>query len=157
MRLELLKLAYEIEAIKKTNGLTDGGPSVPETIRELAPHAPPAERRIVSQRQIVVQVTKLQAFGYGCCGGLAVVVVELLTVDLFNVFPNATILVIVSYLIRVLLMVLLGGFTAMLSKPKTPADAVVRGIVAPLLLALVISGAALRSQYPTIQPPVLRN
>lgn len=157
MRLELLKLAYEIEAIKKTNGLTNDGPSVLETLHKVTSHAVTAEAQTESQRQGPAQMPKLQAFGCGCLGGFAVVIFQLVTIDLSNILSNPSAFVFVAYLIRVVLLVLMGGLTAIFRNPKTPVEAFMFGLIAPLLVALVISGTAQHDLQPTAQLPMPRS
>ena len=144
-RLELLKLYYEVEAIKKDHQLSELPPIASDTLTALvqtARNVSDASARPYDKE--LATISRPRKFLFGALGGAAVFLFGALPdfyVGMFGlVGVDVVELVVLTGLIsRGVVLILVGGVTALATNPKTPADAFIRGMVAPLLISLLLS------------------
>lgn len=151
-RLELLKLYYEIEAIKKTNQLSE----LPLVSADNLTQSARTTRNVVDeitrpQEKQVAAISNAQKFIFGCFGGAVILpisaAVALATatpqqaVVLMDVLNMSDVKLLVSLITSILFGAVLGGVIARITNPKTRGGAFVRGLLVSLLAVLVFSWA----------------
>lgn len=142
-RLELLKLYYEVEAIKKDHQLSELLPVSSETLTAIVqttPHVTDESAR--PHEKELITLSRWQKFLFGALGGATIHLVgHLLSPDRFFTimqldFDVALLSIVLS---KFIFLSLVGGVTALVTKPKAPSDAFIRGMVVPLLISLLLS------------------
>jgi hypothetical protein len=144
-RLELLKLYYEVEAIKKDHQLSELLPISSETLTAIVQttrHA--ADESVRPLEKELVALSHWRKFLFGALGGVTISLFgTLLSRDYFFLptelnFDIVFVLLSIT-LSKLIFMSLVGGVTALATKPKTPPDAFIRGMVVALLILLLLS------------------
>jgi hypothetical protein len=136
-RLELLKLAYEVEAIKKQHGLTVSDDATLNLTRLEAGDAiltdPPASTE--------APLTSLQMalYGYAGGGGISLVVLFARLFSSSNSLDPIAWGFLVGLVVRVIIFGVLGGLSAFIFKSRTKYQAVTIGMLAGFGLDLVIT------------------
>jgi hypothetical protein len=141
--LELLRLRYEIEVLRKEHALLELPPEV--IVPELVP-VPMGEASKLSSRQ---------RFFYGALGAVAPIIIQLLFVDVRIVFPSATTVVLVAYFIRLVLLTSLAGVTSFLLPRGISSRGLcfLTGLSMTLLLTLLLQySARTQPERPVLQP-----
>jgi hypothetical protein len=91
-------------------------------------------------------LSKKQRIVWGCIGGLLLILVSLLSVDLSGIIDHReslTIGICIGYVIRVLILISLGGVIVLLNDEVTKPIALVQlGMAAPALVTAYINGAS---------------
>ena len=143
-RLELLKLYYEVEAIKKDHQLSELLPissdtltAIVQTTRHVSDElARPLDKELVS-------LSRSRRFLFGALGGAAVFLFgTLLSLQIFfsmEAWSLQPVAVAAGTISRGIILTLVGAVTALATNPKTPRDAFIRGMVVPLLIMLLLS------------------
>lgn len=98
-------------------------------------------------------------FLIGGMGGIAPVVVNLVVIDLETLLLSVTLLVVISYLIRVVVLFVIGGFVTLLNKERDPFKIFQLGIAAPALITAFLNGnqvsASRQAHLPRVTPAVM--
>jgi hypothetical protein len=145
-RLELLKLYYEVEAIKKDHQLSELLPVSSETLTatvQTTRHVADETAARVHEKELVT-LSRWRKFLFGALGGGTISLIgTLLSRDYFFIttqldFDLAFILL-PAMLSKLIFLSLVGGVTVLATKPKTPPDAFIRGMAVPLLILLLLS------------------
>lgn len=105
-RLELLRLRYEIEVLRKQHGLLEILPEV--TVSETAPAI-----ASVPQNDIP-PLGSFQRFLYGALGAVVPIVLQLVLVHLADVFADVTAFLLLGYSIRLIVFMTLAGVASWL-------------------------------------------
>jgi hypothetical protein len=144
-RLELLKLYYEIEAIKKEHALGDLS-QIPQVLTKATSIDLAIQKHHSPEAQLPPSppLSPRAAFGFGAAGGGMIFVLSIVAVDAVTI-TEATSIALIAVGIRAALLAIIGGFTSWLARPKTPLDAFLRGTLAPAILSMLISGVAVHS------------
>lgn len=148
-RLELLKLYYEVEAIKTDHQLSELLPISSDTLRALAQTTRTGLNASDGSQPYEKETTTLSGmrkFGFGALGGLVVSLLPfLLGPGLYRLWtsteaPRLPItFVFFSLIVNGLFFALVGSVTAWATNSKTPGDALVRGMTVTLVLSLLSS------------------
>jgi hypothetical protein len=146
LRLELLKLRYEIEAIKKEKSLEtfpdERSLLVPVDVWEVS--AKPEE----SPRP---RMTTWKRFSFGAYGAILPIFLNFLLQDWRLIFTESiTIIVILGYAIRLILLVGLAGMASsvFVKKQATPVLCFLVGLSVTLLLTMLLIAASRSSSVP---------
>src|SRR5262245_9004119 len=107
-------------------------------------------------------MSKIAVFSLGGLGGLLPVLTGVLAVDLASVIDHANLLTLgnyLGYLIRVAVLIILGGTVALLNvEVRQPLTLVQLGIAAPALITAYINGAAItppNTEHPQAKIPAI--
>src|SRR6516165_990183 len=92
-------------------------------------------------------------FLVGGVGGIAPVLINLFVIDLEAILVQVTLLVIISYLIRVVALFFVGGFVAYLNQERNPYKIFQLGIAAPALITAIINGNNVTTSKPNVTVP----
>jgi hypothetical protein len=147
-RLDLLKLYYELEAIKKDHQLVEVPPAQSEALNALLlaiDRRPPKVE--------VIGISSSQKLLFGAFGGALMSLISVL--PLLESGPDLTLLTggaIIGLVLRMAIMSGLGAVTAWMTKCKSSSDAIIRGAAIPLLIVLVL-GAVEVSRPPLVAYP----
>ena len=152
-RLELLKLYYEIEAIKKTNQLSE----LPLVSADNLTQSARTTRNVVDeitrpQEKQVAAISNAQKFIFGCFGGAVILPISAAVAFAATATPGGRSayccgrcclrrLSSLSSLPPFFPLYYLGGVIARITIPKTRGGAFVRGLLVPLLAVLFFSRA----------------
>ena len=139
-QLELLKLRYEIEALKKEKGLEPLPPSVSVA------SAPAAA--VTKEGPPLTQTILLKRFLYGGLGALLPLGLTVLIQDSGSMSVDRTQFFVLGYVFRVMILFVLGGMIGALNtRPHaTPIDYIMAGLSISLLLTVIVSSVA---RHPT--------
>jgi hypothetical protein len=146
-RLEVLKLYYEIQAIKKDHQLGD---TPPPSLGQLEPFTrtpsdvDKTDKLDAYEIKPINHISILRKFSYGSLGGVSVFFISLLVTwpTTLEIWERLTPIVLIALATRGLFLALIGGFTAWITNAKTEVDYVMRGALVPLLIALLLSSVA---------------
>ena len=130
-RLELLKLRYEIEVIKKTNELSDIKDVADQEDRVAPiPTPPPVSPMLFRQR-----------FLYGALGAIPALLLPLIVSDLSTNLSSLTSMVLLGYSLRLVFLLCISGFASAvgLRKQATPGKCFLVGLSATLSLSLLMT------------------
>ena len=141
-RLELLKLYYEIEAIKKTHQLSELPSVSADNLTQSARTTRNAVDEIARpQEKQVAAISNAQKFIFGCFGGAVILPISAAgLLEVLDVLRDSPVEVLVVLITPILFVAVLGGVIARITNPKTRGGAFVRGLLAPLL-AVVLSSS----------------
>jgi len=148
MRLELLKLLYEVEALKKDHQLGDMESLLPQRFQERG------TKDALTEAQHKKYLSWSKAMLFGAIGGSGANIAIVLMRD-YTFFSYMVPLELLGLLIAVIFYGLIGGVIAVFSKPLTPTDAVIRGgagTLAILLFVTFMSGGFSRQQFVVPSP-----
>ena len=135
MRLELLKLLYEVETLKKEHQLGDMESLLPQRFqqRETKDALTPAEHQ--------KRLPSLEAILFGAVGGsaanMATILFRFVEDNLF--LSMLTPMAVIGVLVGVILYGFLGGLIGVFSKPLTRTDAVLRGAAGVFVIFLFLT------------------
>ena len=124
MRLELLKLDYEIAAIKKKNGLP--------TLR-----LPAAAKEHKKSRQKKATLSLIGGLIFGALGGMCVVFLRFASITGAAEFSNGKFLL--GAIVGAVSLVMVSALASWASEPKTRLDAAIRGFAIAALIAVLSS------------------
>jgi hypothetical protein len=149
MRLELLKLHYKIEALKKEKGLDDRPPSA----SEMAPTMPSKEV-LPSSGPTKTPLLRRQQFVFGATGALLPVVLNLLFTD---VATTDSPFFWFGLVIRLALFGLIAGIASALLAPTlaTKTNCFLLGLSVTLILTVVIQAQSVRDRSVPIRTSAL--
>ncbi len=149
-RLELLKLHYEIEAIKKNNDLTKAptpsflaGPQTETPTPDTEEEQPLREEQAAPAPAHPVPLNGLQRFAYGAAGAVTTAVLELPQGRLELIVAQHSIAGLLGYGLATLLMVAVAGLTTylLLQKEATPFTCFLTGMAVPLLMKVMLTSS----------------
>jgi hypothetical protein len=144
-RLELLKLYYETEGIRKDHQLDEAVPTGSDDLMSLI-------------RRPVLQVAtdksggnqdglpSARRFAFGCIGGFAVFFISVLNLSV--TIEDASSGFFLGLALKGILLALLGGGFAWLSNARTPASAIVFGAIAPFVISLLLAQIGSGVRFP---------
>ena len=139
-RLELLKLYYEVEAIKKDHQLSELLPVSSETLTAIVQttrNVPDESAR--SHEKELITLSRWRKFLFGALGGATISLFGTVLSQYFFILVQIDFLLLSAMLSKFIFLTLVGGVTALATKPKTPPDAFIRGMAVPLLILLLLS------------------
>lgn len=138
MRLELLKLHYEIEALKKDKGLAEMPPLLDNT-PAIAPTESP------SQVPARGTLSKFQQFAYGAAGALLPIALNFVVLDYS---ANASPMFLAGLFLRLLLFALIAGIaSALLARTlATKTNCFLVGLSVTLVLTVVVQAQSIAHQ-----------
>lgn len=138
-RLELLKLRYEIEAIKKTSELSEitDVPYEPDRVAAATTPAP------------VSPMLFRQRFFYGALGAILPILITFLLADLRGTFSYFTYIVLLGYIIRLIFLISLSGLVSAVAvkRQATPITCFLVGLSVTLFINLLLTSTTLRPVF----------
>jgi hypothetical protein len=137
-RLELLKTYYEIEAIRKEHELGEPTPIATDSFKAIVQPSNESNGTVTARDDTHTRLSSWQRFGWGAVGSTGVFAATFFVQDP-TYLESLSLAGILGLLFRAIVLVFIGGLTAWLSRPNTITDAIVRGVIIPLLLTLVVA------------------
>jgi hypothetical protein len=136
-KVELLKLIYEVEAIKKEHGLEDLTSRLPAHMQTEA-LVQRTEELSNSRRPDVLGWRR--RFYFGCSGGIIVFILAIaFTNDTGVIFRDGA--VFLGIALRGLLLSAMGGFFASFFRARTVGEAIMQGMLPALFVSLALANA----------------
>jgi hypothetical protein len=140
-RLELLKLYYEVEAIKKDHELSELLPISSDTLTAIIQttrHVADETAARAHEKELIT-LSRWRKFLFGALGGATISLFGTVLSQYFFILVQIDFVLLSAMLSKFIFLTLVGGVTALATKPKTPPDAFIRGMAVPLLILLLLS------------------
>lgn len=147
-RLELLKLYYETEGIRKDHQLDEAAPAGSDDLMSLIRRpALQASMNKATSNGDQGSLPNVRRFVFGCVGGFAVFFISTINLTV-HIEDFSTIAFFLGLALRGILLTGLGGGFAWLGNARTPASAIIFGAIAPFVVSLLLAQTATNVRIP---------